>query len=84
MDPNQLEGELPYPDHDKGPGILQVLWILGAISIIVVALRIYTKITKTRRLYWDDTLMVLALVWKKSKSHRGDVAVLNLDYRCSE
>ncbi len=62
MASTQLSEKLPYPDHDKGPEILQILWTLGSISIIVVALRIYTKIRQTRRLYWDDGLMVLALV----------------------
>jgi hypothetical protein len=62
MDPTQLAAKLPYPDHSKGPELLQTLWILGSISIVVVALRIYAKIQKTRRLYWDDGLMVLALV----------------------
>ena len=62
MDPSLLAEELPYPDHNKGSGILQILWVLCAVSIITVMLRIYTKIAKTHRLYWDDVLMVFALV----------------------
>jgi hypothetical protein len=60
MNTSQVDGNLPYPDHNKGPELLHTIWILSTVSTIVVALRIYTKIRKTRRLYWDDGLMVLA------------------------
>ena len=67
MEASKVDGHLPYPDNNKGPKLLQTIWILRSISTIVVGLRIYTKIRKTRRLYWDDALMVLALVSKNWK-----------------
>lgn len=52
----------PYPDDDKGPMVLRTVWVLISISTLVVLARIYTKVRKTHRLYWDDFLMMLALV----------------------
>ena len=73
MAANKVGGHLPYPDNNKGPKLLQTIWILSCISTIVVGLRIYTKIRKTRRLYWDDALMVLALVSEELDGLKHDV-----------
>lgn len=62
MDSSLLDGKLPYPNQNKGPRLLVAIWVLGSISVLVVLLRIYTKLRKTYRLYWDDVLMVIALV----------------------
>ena len=58
-------GDLPDPNENKGPELLHTIWVLCSISTVVVALRVYTKLRKTRRLYWDDWLMMLALVRNK-------------------
>lgn len=50
------------PHENQGPLLVRTCWALIAISIIVVGGRLYAKIYKTRRLYWDDGLMILALV----------------------
>ncbi|KAK5124860.1 hypothetical protein LTR85_001050 [Meristemomyces frigidus] len=54
---------VPYPDDTKGPLILRTVWVLISLSTVVVAGRIYTKARKTHRLYWDDWLMILALLF---------------------
>lgn len=51
----------PYPDTSKGPVLLRTVWVLIALSTIVVALRIFVKTRNARRLYWDDLLIFLAL-----------------------
>jgi len=53
---------LPYPDSTQGPLLLRTVWVLLSISSVVVLGRIYSKVRKTRRLYWDDVLMLGALV----------------------
>ncbi|KAK4549419.1 hypothetical protein LTR36_006416 [Oleoguttula mirabilis] len=51
------------PDHDQGGRILRTVWVLISLSTVVVAARIYTKARKTHRLYWDDYLIFLALLF---------------------
>ena len=50
------------PHENQGPLLVRTCWALITISIIVVGGRLYAKMYKTRRLYWDDGLMILALV----------------------
>ncbi|KAK5736065.1 hypothetical protein LTR17_007736 [Elasticomyces elasticus] len=50
----------PWPDHNQGPLLNRVIWTLLAISGLVAAARLWTKWRKTRRLYWDDGLIILA------------------------
>ncbi|KAI7703155.1 hypothetical protein KC353_g14277, partial [Hortaea werneckii] len=51
------------PHENQGPLLVRTCWALITISIIVVGGRLYAKIYKTRRLYWDDGLMILALIF---------------------
>jgi len=39
-----------------------VAWSLAAVSLIVVAMRFYTRIFVLRRVGWDDWVMLLAMV----------------------
>lgn len=58
----ELEAEARSPNVTNGPMILRTCWSLIAISAAVLTGRIYSKLWKTRRLYWDDWFMVLAWV----------------------
>ena len=61
-------GSIPIPEDpnaDRGPLVLYVVWILTGLSTLVVAARLYTKIRKTHRLYYDDGIMTIALVSAK-------------------
>ncbi|KAK4507021.1 hypothetical protein PRZ48_000755 [Zasmidium cellare] len=63
LDLDSLFAELKNePDVNRGPLIDKVVWVLISISIIVVALRLWTKWRTTNRLYIDDGLMFLALL----------------------
>lgn len=42
------------PDVSQGPLLVRVVWTLLALSILVVSLRLYGKITTARKLYIDD------------------------------
>lgn len=57
-----LPADEQYPDDNRGPLLLRVVWILLGLSSIAVAARTYVKIRTTRRVYWDDGLMILAWV----------------------
>lgn len=47
---------------NQGPILMRIIWTLLALSILVVGLRLYAKLTTARRIYVDDWLMVTALV----------------------
>lgn len=70
MDGTQGIGSLPlpYPDESRGPLMEQVLWSLISISAVVVAARVWIKLSKVRRLYTDDMCMVLSLVSLRKES----------------
>ena len=53
---------LPYPDTDQGPLLIRTVWALISLSTIVVVARFWSKLRKTRRLYWDDALIAWALI----------------------
>lgn len=59
----------PYPDHNQGPKLVRVVWVLVGISAAIVLGRLWTKLRKAHRLYWDDCLMVLALVRLPRRLH---------------
>lgn len=50
-------------NRNLGPVLLHTVWPLLAISTLVVAGRLFVKTQRTRRLYWDDLAMVLALLF---------------------
>ncbi|KAI4725631.1 hypothetical protein E4T49_06601 [Aureobasidium sp. EXF-10728] len=50
------------PDVDQSRSVIKILWILLAMSTIVVTTRLTIKFRTTRRLYLDDILMAIALL----------------------
>ncbi|SPB42826.1 unnamed protein product [Aspergillus niger] len=53
---------------DKGPQITAVSWSFGGVAIIVVTIRLYTRLILTRKAGWDDFFIVLSLVSYPCKS----------------
>jgi hypothetical protein len=49
------------PDPSRGPILLAAAWTGTGLAIVMVALRLYTRITH-RNLGWDDAFIVLSLV----------------------
>ncbi|KAI2851435.1 hypothetical protein CBS12448_8518 [Aspergillus niger] len=47
---------------DKGPQITAVSWSFGGVAIIVVTIRLYTRLILTRKAGWDDFFIVLSLL----------------------
>ncbi|THV90666.1 hypothetical protein D6D27_05720 [Aureobasidium pullulans] len=50
------------PDVDLAPPVVRTIWILLAMSTLVVTTRLAVKYRTTRRLYLDDGLMAIALI----------------------
>ena len=62
---NVLQEMLEHPGNpkdDQGPAILYTIWFLIGTSALVISLRLWVKLSRTRRLYYDDVIMILALV----------------------
>lgn len=49
-------------DKTRGPTLLVIVWILGAITLILFGLRMYTRSRITHNLGLDDAILVVALV----------------------
>ncbi|MCJ1436007.1 hypothetical protein MMC27_005385 [Xylographa pallens] len=54
-----LFGDL-QPDTSRGPDLLAAAWTSTSLAIIMVALRIYTRITH-KNIGWDDYMILIAL-----------------------
>ncbi|SPO07115.1 uncharacterized protein DNG_09809 [Cephalotrichum gorgonifer] len=50
------------PVEDFGPVLNYSIWMMTGVSFIVVALRVYCKTSRQRRLWWDDWLLKLAWI----------------------
>lgn len=50
------------PDTSIGPELLAAAWISTGLAIVMVALRMYTRITH-KNTGWDDYTILVALVW---------------------
>ena len=63
--PRQDEGNL-------GPLMLALSWTLAAIDIIIVILRVLTRLVRNHSLRIDDHVMILSLVsqWNFPSGHR--------------
>ena len=51
--------------YDAGPHLLRDVWVVTAIGIVVLILRVIAKL-RIRKLGWDDALMTLAMVSNRS------------------
>ncbi|PNS17839.1 hypothetical protein CAC42_16 [Sphaceloma murrayae] len=49
------------PDLDQGPALVRILWVLTAISTLFCMARLFVKIKLTRKIFWDDVFILLAL-----------------------
>jgi hypothetical protein len=49
--------------NPRGVTIVAVLWSFIAFSGLTLVLRVYSKLTRSRRLWWDDYFIIVAWVW---------------------
>jgi hypothetical protein len=48
--------------NPRGVTIIAVLWSMIVVSLIVLVLRLYSKIARTRHVWWDDYFIIGAWV----------------------
>jgi hypothetical protein len=49
--------------NPRGVTIVAVLLSFIAFSGLTLVLRVYSKLTRSRRLWWDDYFIIVAWVW---------------------
>jgi hypothetical protein len=49
-------------DNVQGRRLNTVIWILASLSTIFLALRLYAKLYRNRRFWWDDHFLVASYV----------------------
>ena len=52
----------PEGNHNRAHELLIVTWLWCALSLIAVALRLYSRIRITRNLWWDDWVIFFTMV----------------------
>ncbi|KAL4913953.1 hypothetical protein BDW62DRAFT_205105 [Aspergillus aurantiobrunneus] len=60
---------------NQGPNITGVSWSLGSLSLILVAIRLHTRVLVTRRHGWDDFFIAFSLATALVCSSLAQVAV---------
>jgi len=51
-----------YNNYTLVPTIEGVIWTLASLAIVIVLLRLYTRVKIVQKLGWDDGFMFLAIV----------------------
>jgi hypothetical protein len=49
-------------DENHGPYLLRVIWPLAALSTFFLGLRLYCKLSRRHRLFWDDYFLLASWV----------------------
>jgi hypothetical protein len=49
--------------NPQGVTIIAVLWSFMGLSGIFLSLRLYSKLMRSRWLWWDDYFIIVAWVW---------------------
>ncbi|KAK3933797.1 hypothetical protein QBC46DRAFT_401243 [Diplogelasinospora grovesii] len=50
------------PTDSRGPTVLATIWTFGSVSGIFLGLRVYCKIWRQRRLWWDDYILIASWI----------------------
>lgn len=79
--PPEVIATWPKPNYvdpvTRGPALIAMELTLLPIAMIIVCLRLYVRIGWLKKSWWDDYLMVVAMVSSRSRGHR--VAMLTDD-----
>lgn len=50
------------PHNNQAPKLLASIWTLGFVATVFLALRIYCRLLRRQRLWWDDVILIAAWV----------------------
>lgn len=53
---------------DYGPRLSTATWLLTVFSAIFLALRVYCKLSRGRRLWWDDHFLIASWVGASNRT----------------
>ncbi|KAK3342086.1 putative integral membrane protein [Lasiosphaeria hispida] len=77
--PDGTAADADLPHDDLGPELNAVFWLLTVLSLGFLSLRIYCKLARGRRLWWDDYLLIASWVALAVSASTTSVCVA-LDY----
>ncbi|VUC28923.1 unnamed protein product [Clonostachys rosea] len=63
-------------DGSKRPGLVATFWILAVVSGMMMGLRLYCKVWRSRGLWWDDYTMLLSWIALVASVCFGTIMVL--------
>ncbi|KAK1751095.1 hypothetical protein QBC47DRAFT_308354 [Echria macrotheca] len=46
------------PHDNLGPALIAIVWIFGVLATVFLSLRVYCKISRNGRLWWDDGILI--------------------------
>lgn len=72
--PASLEG-----DQSRANELVTVTWVWCSLSLIVVSLRLYSRVWITRNLWWDDWVIFFTMVRKHIVQKNGKHMMFILD-----
>ena len=52
----------PLSGNARGLELLESMWTESAITTLVIAARLYTRVSVVSKVHWDDFLMITAFV----------------------
>ena len=67
--PPTFAGPSQEPDVNKGPWVLGVLLTIRALAIIIVGLRLYTRMLARNTAGWDDAMISISAVCPSRQDH---------------
>lgn len=50
------------PHNNAGPKLTGLMWAMCAVAAVFIALRIYCKISRGNKLWWDDHVLIASWV----------------------
>ena len=65
-------------DRNRGPEFIRITWIECSIAIVFVSLRFLSRVKYTRKLWWDDWVILFTLV--NLDTYKYQKVLLNKDY----
>lgn len=68
--PTTVVVQLSAEDRYIEPKVDVLGWVMTILSGVVVGLRVYNKVRRRMRLWWDDYIVIVAWVWTFHRCHQ--------------
>ena len=67
LSPDSAQGyDAKFLEEDKGKTLLIVEWVLVVVSAAFLSLRVFAKISRGRRMWYDDHILIASWVGSRT------------------